>query len=355
MKIGTALHSTIRCGVDQDERSQAHDRAKGGLRMRIQTVTLAAALSLLPASLAAAQTYPSRPVTFVVPFAPGGSTDTVARIVAQAVGPALGQPTVVENRTGGGGAIGWGSVARATPDGHTLVAIEVSYAIAAGLVPTLPFDPRKSFAHIVTAVSVPHVMVVNPAVKANTVAELVALAKAEPGRLFFGSGGVGTNTHLGGELFKSLAGVDLVHVPYRGAGAVLQDLMGGSVQVLVTSAPTVLSLIQSGKLRALMVTSEQRLSTLPDVPSAPEAGLPKMIMKFWVGFAAPAATPGAIVERLNRDIVASLALPDTKKRLDELGMDPVSNTPGEAAQLVDDEIARWTALAKAANITMQPQ
>jgi tripartite-type tricarboxylate transporter receptor subunit TctC len=220
-------------------------------------------------------------------------------------------------------------------------------------VPTLPFDPRKSFAHIVTALSVPHVMVVNPAVKANSVAELIALAKAQPGKLFFGSGGVGTNTHMGGELFKSLAGVDLVHVPYRGAGAVLQDLMGGSVQMLVTSAPTVLSLIQSGKLRALMVTSEQRLSTLPDVPSAPEAGLPKMIMKFWVGFAAPAATPPAIVARLNRDIIASLALPDTKKRIDELGMDPVGNTPAEATQL--DEIARWAAVAKAANITLQPQ
>jgi tripartite-type tricarboxylate transporter receptor subunit TctC len=316
-------------------------------------LTLAAALSLLCADLAAAQIYPSRPVTFVVPFAPGGSTDTVARIVAQAVGPALGQPTVVENRTGGAGTVGWGSVARSAPDGHTLIAIEMSYAIAAGLVPTMPFDPKKSFAHIVTAVSVPHAMVVNPAVPAKTVQELIALAKASPGKLFYGSGGVGTNTHMGGELFKSLAGVDLVHVPYRGAGAVLQDLMGGSVQVLVTSAPTVLSLIQSGKLRALMVTSEERLATLPDVPSAPEAGLSKMIMKFWVGFAAPAGTPPSIVQRLNRDIVASLASPDTKKRLDELGMDMVGNTSAQAAQLVDEEIARWSAVAKAANITMQ--
>jgi tripartite-type tricarboxylate transporter receptor subunit TctC len=316
-------------------------------------VALAAALGFVSANFAAAQTYPSRPVTFVVPFAPGGSTDTVARIVAQAIAPALGQPTVVENRTGGAGVIGWGSVARAPTDGHTLITVEMSYAIAAGLISTLPFDPRKSFAHITTAVSVPHVMVVNPQVTAGTVPELIALAKASPGKLFYGSGGNGTNTHMGGELFKSLAGVDLVHVPYRGAGAVLQDLMGGSVQVLVTSAPTVLSLIQSGKLRALMVTSEERLATLPDVPSASEAGLSKMIMKFWVGFAAPAGTPPAIVQRLNRDIVASLALPDTKKRLDELGMDVVGNTSAQAAQLVDEEIARWSAVAKAANITMQ--
>jgi tripartite-type tricarboxylate transporter receptor subunit TctC len=316
-------------------------------------VALAAALGFVSANFAAAQTYPSRPVTFVVPFAPGGSTDTVARIIAQAVAPALGQPTVVENRTGGAGVIGWGSVARSPADGHTLVTVEMSYAIAAGLISTLPFDPKKSFAHITTAVSVPHVMVVNPQVSAGTVQELIALAKASPGKLFYGSGGNGTNTHMGGELFKSLAGVDLVHVPYRGAGAVLQDLMGGSVQMLVTSVPTALQLIQSGKLRALMVTSETRLATLPDVPSAPEAGLPKMIMKFWVGFAAPAGTPQPIVERLNRDVLAALAASDTKKRLADLGMEGVGNTPAEAAQLVDDEIARWSAIAKAASIKIE--
>jgi tripartite-type tricarboxylate transporter receptor subunit TctC len=321
--------------------------------MPVRTVMLATTLFLGSASLAAAQSYPTRTVTFVVPFAPGGGTDTVARIVAQAVGPALGQPTVVENRTGGAGTVGWGSVARAAPDGHTLITIEMSYTIAAGLIPTLPFDAKKSFAYITTAVSVPHVLVVNPAVKANTVQELIALAKASPGKLFYGSGGAGTNTHLGGELFKSLAQVDLVHVPYRGAGAVLQDLLGGSVQMLVTSAPTVSSLIKSGQLRALLVTSEERLATLPDVPSAPEAGLPKMIMQFWVGFAAPAATPPTIIQRLNHDIIAALALPDSKKRLAELGMDVVGNTPAEAAQLVDDEIARWAAVAKAAGITLQ--
>jgi tripartite-type tricarboxylate transporter receptor subunit TctC len=320
--------------------------------MPIRMVALAAALCLVSAS-SAAQTYPSRPVTFVVPFAPGGSTDTVARIIAQAIGLALGQPTVVENRTGGAGVIGWSSVARAAADGHTLITVEMSYAIAAGLIPTLPFDPKKSFAHITTAVSVPHVMVVNRQVSASTVQELVALAKASPGKLFYGSGGNGTNTHMGGELFKSLAGVDLVHVPYRGAGAVLQDLMGGSVQVLVTSVPTVLQLIQSGKLRALMVTSETRVAALPDVPSAPEAGLPKMIMKFWVGFAAPAGTPQPIVERLNRDVLAALAAADTKKRLADLGVEGVGNTPTEAAQLVDDEIARWSAIAKAASIKIE--
>src|SRR5262249_52899844 len=214
-------------------------------------------------------------------------------------------------------------------------------------------DPKTAFAHITTAVAIPHVMVVNPAVKASTVRELVALAKARPGELWYGSGGAGTNTHLGGELFKSLAGVDLVHVPYRGAGAVLQDLLAGNVQMLVAALPTVLSLVQSGKLRALMVTSETRAGTLPDVPSAPEAGLPAMNMKFWVGVAAPARTPAPIIARLNRDIVAALALPETRKRIAELDMNAVGSTPAEAARLVDDEIARWSQVAKAAGVTLQ--
>ena len=316
-------------------------------------LSVALTLSFLAAGFAEAQTYPTRPVTFVVPFAAGGSTDIVARLVAQAVGPALGQPAVVENRTGGAGTVGWGSVARAPADGHTLLTVEMSYASAAGLMPSLPFDPKTAFAHITTAVAIPHVMVVNPAAKASTVRELVALAKARPGELFYGSGGAGTNTHLGGELFKSLAGVDLVHVPYRGAGAVLQDLLAGNVQMLVAAAPTVLSLVQSGKLRALMVTSETRAATLPDVPSAAEAGLPAMVMKFWVGFAAPAGTPVAVVALLNKDIIAALASPDSRKRLAELGMDPVGNTPAEAARLVDDEIARWAKVARAAGVTLQ--
>ncbi|NVO15102.1 MAG: tripartite tricarboxylate transporter substrate binding protein [Rhodoplanes sp.] len=314
---------------------------------------LVAAGVLCAATLATAQTFPSRPVTFVVPFAPGGSTDMVARIVAQAASPGLGVPTVVENRTGGAGVVGWSSAARAAPDGQTLLTLEMSYTIAAGLIPTLPFDPVKGFVQVTTAVENPHVMVVNPNLPAKTLAELIALLKANPGKYFFGSGGTGTNTHMGGELFKSLAGVDLVHVPYRGAGAVLQDLVGGQVQVLVTSLPTALPLIQSGQLRPLMVAAEKRSPVLPDVPAAAEAGLPGMVMKFWVGFAAPAGTPPAVVERLNRDIVAALALPDTKKRLAELGMDPVGNTPAEAQKLIESEIARWSAVAKAADIKMQ--
>lgn len=322
----------------------------------VRALALAAGVIAVTSSpgSAPAQTFPSsRPVTFVVPFAPGGSTDTVARIVAQAAGQPLGVPTVVENRTGGAGVVGWSAVARSVPDGHTLLTLEMSYTIAAGLIPTLPFDAKTSFVQVTTAVENPHVMVVNPKLPANTVAELITLLKANPGKYFFGSGGNGTNTHMGGELFKSLAGVDLVHVPYRGAGAVLQDLVAGQVQVLVTSLPTALPLIQTGQLRALMIAGETRSPVLPDVPSAREAGLPGMVMTFWVGFAVPAATPPAVVERLNRDIRTGLAQPETKKRLAELGMDAVGNTPAQAQALIESEIARWSAIAKAADIKLQ--
>jgi len=257
---------------------------------------------------------------------------------------------VVDNRAGGGGVIGWGAVARSAPDGYTLLTAETSLAIAAGLIPKLPFDPRKSFTHVVTAAAVPQVLVINPSVQANTVQELIALAKASPGKLFYGSGGNGTNTHLAAELFKNVTGTDITHVPYKGAGAALTDLVSGQVQMLVTSLPTALPFIKSGKLKPLMVTSEQRAPVLPDVPSAVEAGVPDVNVKYWVGLAVPAGTPQDIVDKLNRDTIAALAQEDTKKRLADLGVEPVGNTPAEAAKLVNDEIERWSAVIKAAGI-----
>jgi tripartite-type tricarboxylate transporter receptor subunit TctC len=301
-------------------------------------------------SFAAAQSYPTKPVSVIVPFAAGGTNDIVARIIAQELSSSLGKQVVVENRTGGGGVIGWGAVAKAPPDGHTLLATDMSFAIAAGLLPKLQYDPKKDFVHISTAASVPFVMVVHPSVDAKSVAEFVALAKASPGKLNYGSGGNGTNTHLGGELFKSVTGTDIIHVPYKGSAAALQDLLGGQVQALFTAVPTALPHVKAGKLRALMVTSEKRVTARPEVPSAPEAGVPKMIANYWVGFSAPAKTPQQIVDRLHKEIVAALNSTETKKRFTELGLDPVGNTPAEAAKLVEDEIQRWSALIKAANI-----
>ena len=313
-------------------------------------ILAAAALALSLAGAAFAQTYPGKPITVVVPYAVGGTTDIVARLVAQQIGNSLGQPLVVDNRVGGGGTIGWGAVARAAPDGYTLLTTEMSFTIAPGLLPKLPFDARKGFEHITTAAAAPHVLVVNPAVPAKTVQEFIALAKESPGKLNYGSGGNGTNTHLGAELFKSLAGVNLVHVPYKGAGQVLQDLMAGQVQALVTSLPTALPHIKSGKLRPLMVTSEKRSPLLPEVPSAPEAGLPKMVMDFWVGFAAPAATPRPVVERLHKEIVAAVNSEEGRKRLAEQGLQPVGNSPAQATKLAEGEMQRWGAIVKAAGI-----
>ncbi|XAH23345.1 tripartite tricarboxylate transporter substrate binding protein [Xylophilus sp. GW821-FHT01B05] len=313
-----------------------------------RALALAPAALLLP-TLGRAQMN-GRPITIVVPFSAGGSTDLVSRAVAQFAAPGLGASVIVDNRTGGGGVVGWGAVARANPDGHTLCTIELSYAIAAGLIPNLPFDPHKAFTQITTAVKVPHVLVVNPGVPAKTVQEFIALAKAQPGRLNYGSGGNGTNTHLAGELFKSLTGTSIMHIPYKGAGAVLTDLMSGQVQALITSVPTALPHIKSGKLRALMVTGAQRNPTLPDVPSAAESGLPKMDMDFWIGFGAPAGTPQPVIDKLHKAIVESLALPDAKKRIDEMGLTVVGSTPAEAAALVKREIERWSAIIKQAGI-----
>jgi tripartite-type tricarboxylate transporter receptor subunit TctC len=310
----------------------------------------AATLLLAGAGAALAQTFPTKPVTVIVPYAVGGTTDIVARLVTTLIGNSLGQPMVVDNRAGGGGNIGWGAVARSAPDGYTLLTTEMSFTIAPGLGSKLPFDPKKDFTHVVTAAAAPHVLVINPAVPAKTVQEFVALAKASPGKYFYGSGGNGTNTHLGGELFKSAAGIDLVHVPYKGAGQVLQDLMGGQVQALVTSLPTALPHIRSGKLRALMVTSDKRSALLPEVPSAKEAGLPKVVMDFWVGFAAPAGTPQPVIDRLNKEVVAVLGSADGKKRLAEQGLEPVANSSAEAAKLVADESQRWAAVIKSAGI-----
>jgi tripartite-type tricarboxylate transporter receptor subunit TctC len=311
---------------------------------------LAFCLAALVGTASAADAYPSRPIDIIVPFSVGGSTDLVARLEAKALSQILGGSTVVENRTGGGGVIGWGAVARSAPDGYTLLPVEMSYAIAASLIRNLPYDPKTAFTQITTLVQVPHVLVVHPSVPAKTVQEFIALVKAHPDKYFFGSGGVGTNTHLGGELFNSLAGVKMSHIPFRGAGAAMQDLMAGRVQAMVTSVPTVLAQIRAGKLRALMVASDHRIDALADVPSAKEVGLPGMDMQFWVGFAAPAGTPKSVVDTLNAAMVKSLATPEMKAQLKELALEPVGNTPEQATKLVNDEIARWRAVIQDAGI-----
>lgn len=306
--------------------------------------------SCISGSVVAQSSFPAKPVTLVVPYSAGGSTDIITRLIARELGNQMGRQVIVENRVGGGGVIGWSSVARAPADGYTLLATELSFTIAPGLLPKLPFDARNGFQQIATATTVPHVLVVTSSLPARNVKELIALARSRPGELNFGSGGNGTNTHLGSELFKSLAGINMVHVPYKGAGAVVPDLIAGYVQVLVSAAPTVLPHVDSGRLRALLVTDERRARVLPDVPSVKEAGLPKMVMNFWVGYSVPAGTPQPIVDRLNKEIVTAVNAPEAKKRFVDLGVDPVGNSPAQAAKLINEEIDRWTAVIKSAGI-----
>lgn len=299
--------------------------------------------------IAAAQSFPSKTITIVVPFAPGGTTDILARVVGQELSNRLGT-TVVENKTGGAGVVGWVSVAKGQPDGHTVLTTEMSLAIAPSLNPNLPFDPRKDLTQVVIAASVPHVLVVNPQVPAKTLQEFVAYSKANPGKLFYGSGGIGTNTHLGFELLKSQTGVDVGHVPYRGAGAVVKDVIAGHVQALVGAVPTVLEFVRSGQLRPLMLTALERSKVLPDVPSAKDVGLPQMDVSFWVGFSVPAATPAAIVERLHGDILACIKAPAVSTKFSELGFDAVGNSSADANDFVRREIDRWAGVIKSANI-----
>jgi tripartite-type tricarboxylate transporter receptor subunit TctC len=311
---------------------------------------LAAGLSCLAAPrIAAAQSFPSRTITIVVPYAPGGTTDILARIVGQELSTRLGT-TVVENKTGGAGAVGWNYVAKGQPDGHTLLTTEMSLSIAPSLNPNLPFDAQKDFTQIITAASVPHVLVVNPQVPAKTLQEFVAYTKANPGKLFYGSGGIGTNTHLSFELLKSQTGIDVGHVPYRGAGAVVKDVIAGHVQALVGALPTVLEFVRSGQLRPLMLTALERSKVLPDVPSAKDVGLPQMDVSFWVGFSVPTATPAPIVERLHGALLDCVKAPAVSTKFAELGFDPMGNSSAEANDFMRREIDRWAGVIKAANI-----
>jgi tripartite-type tricarboxylate transporter receptor subunit TctC len=303
----------------------------------------------LASTLVLAQAFPGKTVTLVVPYAPGGSTDILARVVAQHLPAQLGQAAVVENRTGGGGVVGRSSVARAPADGYTLLTNEMSFPISAALLPNMPFDPKTAFTHLTIAAQVPHVLVVHPGVPASTVKELVAYARANPGKLNYGSGGNGTNTHMGAELFKSLTGTFMTHIPYRGGAAALQDVLAGQVQWMVTALPGALPHIKSGKVRALMVTSNERSSVAPDIPSAKESGL-DMDVQFWLGFSAPTGTPPATLARLQKDIATVLALPDVKKRLGDMGFTTIASSSAEAQKLIDNEMQRWARVIKTSGI-----
>ena len=299
--------------------------------------------------IARAQAYPTRPVRIVVGFPAGGPNDILARLMGQWLSERVGQPFVIENRPGAGGNIGTEAVVRATPDGYTLLMVATSAAINATLYEKLNFVFIRDIAPIASFIRVSNVMVVNPSISAKTVPELIAYAKANPGKINLASPGNGTGPHLAGELFKVMTGVDMVHVPYRGAAPALTDLLGGQVQVMFDGLPSSIEHIRAGKLRALAVTTAARAEGLPEIPAMGEF-VPGYDASAWFGVGAPKATPADIVDRLNKEINAGLADPKVKARIAELGGTVLQLSPAEFSKLIADETDKWGKVIRAANI-----
>ena len=306
----------------------------------------------MPAARAA--DYPTRPINLLVAFTPGGPSDVLSRIVGRKMEQLLGQPFVIENRPGAGGNIAAEQTAKAAPDGHTLLMGNNSIlATNASLYKTIGFDPEKDFIPISLIGSQANILVVNPSVPARTMAELIALAKANPGKINFASSGHGAAAHLAGELFKAEAKVNIVHVPYKGAAPALQDVIAGHVQMMFATAASVVPHIQDGKVRALAVTTLKRTAVLPQIATVDELGLKGFDATTWHGLVAPAKTPKEIITALHRATVAALADPAVKKSLGDLGVDIVGSTPEEFSAYIKSEIPKWTAIVKASGATLE--
>ena len=307
------------------------------------------ALALLAAAptLALAQAWPSKPIRYIVPFAPGGTTDIIARAVGEKLQLALGQSIVIDNKPGQGGSAGAGELARAAPDGYTIGGGTISsHAINASLYSKLTYDPITSFEPITLYATQPNVLLVHPSVPAKDVKEFIALLKANPAKYSFGSAGTGTSQHISGELFKTAAGVKMEHIPYRGSGQMLPELLGGTLPVAFDNIASAIPHIKAGKLRPLAVTTTSRSGVAPDVPTMVESGLAGYELSSWQAVFAPAGTPRAIVERLNTEIVKILKSPEMQKRFAELGLDTVASTPAELAAVIKADVPRLGKVVK---------
>jgi tripartite-type tricarboxylate transporter receptor subunit TctC len=297
---------------------------------------------------ARAENFPSKPIRVINPFAAGGSVDVLSRFVSQKLSERLKQPIVVENRAGAGGTLGAGVVAKSPADGYTLLVSNVaSNAIAASLYPKLPYNALGDFEHIGMFGTLPNALLVNPALPVKTLGDLISLAKANPGTLTFGSAGSGSSPHLSGEMLKTQAGIDVLHIPYKGAGPALQDLMGGQISFLFENVPTAISVIKSGKLRVLGTTGALRSPMLPDVPTLKEQGLASYVAESWHGFSAPAKTAPEIVDLLNAELRATIGDPAVHARLVQLGVSPVSYTTAQYREFIAAEIEKWRVVVKA--------
>jgi tripartite-type tricarboxylate transporter receptor subunit TctC len=323
----------------------------GGNTMRL--LIAAAGLALAATNTAQAQTWPQKPVHIIVAFTPGSATDIMARAVSNELSERLGQPVIVENRPGAGGTIAAAQVAKATPDGYTLLVNSSGHTVNPWIYEKLPYDTAKDLMGVTIIARQPNVLVVSPDRGWKTVNDLVAEAKANPGKMAFASAGVGSATHINGEKFKVSAAIDVLHVPYKGTPEALNDVMGKRVDYFFSPVVSALSIVRDKKLMALAVGSPTRASVLPDVPTTEEAGYKNSSYNYWAGVLAPAGTPPAVIDRLNKALVAVLALPEVKERLAKIGADPSPTTPQEFDELVLRELAEYRELVKAAGIKAQ--
>jgi tripartite-type tricarboxylate transporter receptor subunit TctC len=318
----------------------------------LRILTTAAALALA-AGGAQAQNYPDKPIHVIVPFTPGSATDVVARAVAQAMSTKLGQPVVVENKPGAGGTIGTMQVAKAAPDGYTLLVNSSAHTVNPSIYPNLSYDTAKDLVGVSLLAQQPNILVAAPAKGWKTAADLVTAAKAEPGKLTYGSAGTGSGTHMNAEKFKLSADIDTLHIPYKGTPEALTDTMNGRVDYFFAPVIAGLSMVRDGRLTALAVGSEKRSSVLPNVPTTEEAGYKGSSYNFWVGMLAPAGTPPALIERLNKEVAVALASPEIKERLGALGADAAPTTPAELDKIVARELKENAELVERAAIRMQ--
>ena len=321
--------------------------------MRRLGLALAVGLTALIGSAAQAQNYPNHAIRLIVPFGPGGAVDVLARLVGSKVADALGQPVVVENRPGAGGTLGADAVAKAAPDGYTILQNTNGAAIAPALYKSLPYDTLKDFAPVTQLVTSNLILVASPKSGIKTVKDLIARAKANPGKLNYGSSGVGNPLHLTMEMLKHETGIDLVAVPFRGDGPIRTALMAGEVEVAVVPLATAVPLIKDGRIRALAITGAKRSDTVPDVPTIAEAAVPGFASSGWQGWFMPAKTPAAIVDRIRQEVVKALALPDVRARLDAMAYEPVGSTPAAFDAFVKSEIKKFTKVIADAKIPRQ--
>jgi tripartite-type tricarboxylate transporter receptor subunit TctC len=312
--------------------------------------TIAAVALAAAAACAQAQSYPTKPIRLILPFPPGAPSDLVGRTIGQKMGEQMGQQLVPDNRTGAGGTVGLAMVAKAPPDGYTVMVSSPTIALSPLLYSNLPYDVMRDFAPVARLASIENVMLVHPSVPAKTLKDFIALARSSPGKLNYGSGGAGTTNHLANEFLKTLEKINMVHVPYKGATLATTALMGGEVDEVIVSVASVLPLIQAGRVKPIVVLSEKRVATLPNVPTSTEAGFPNFRMSIWYGMFAPAGTPREIIARLHREAARAYDDPALKKHMAAAGMDPWLGTPEDMAALLKNEMARYAKIIAAAGI-----